>query len=85
MGDWHTGKDPSHISLEEADPQNSNEEPIVAPCSCGRVVSQRVYTYQGQSLRVHIPKGHDEASTNYGLPCVEQPPWIKTNKTSTRR
>lgn len=82
MGDWHTGKDPAHISLEAADPQDSSEEPVVALCSCGR-------GYQGgQCLRVHTPKGHDEAhmaSTNYGLPCVEQPQWIKTNKTSTGR
>lgn len=88
MNDWHTGKDPAQISLEEADPWDSSEEPVVAPCSCGRIVSQRVHTYQGQCLRVHTPKGHDEvhmSKTNYDLSCVEQPEWTKTNKTSTGR
>lgn len=83
-----TGKDPAQISLEEADAQDSSEESVMALHSCGRVVSQRVHTFQGQCLRVHTPKGQDEAymsNTNYDLSCVEQSPWIKTSKTSTGR
>lgn len=72
------GTDPAQIPSEEADPQDSGKEPVVALRSHRSIESERVDT----------PEGHEEAHTayaNYGLSWAGQPPWIKASEVSTRR